>query len=253
MDGDIAPLTELAEIARRSGCRLMVDEAHATGCIGPGGRGSVAAAGLTGEVDVVMGTLGKALGGYGAYICGSRELTDYLVNAARPFIFSTALPPSVAAAAIAALDLISARPKRVERLRSNATALRDGLEAEGLRTGASETQIVPVIVGEADHAIALTERLLDLGILAQAVRPPTVPAGTCRLRLTAMATHRVGELRKAAKVIGNAARELGVATRGGGEATVPGIQVPEEATSLPVPVAGPEPAVDVRAPLREAA
>jgi 8-amino-7-oxononanoate synthase len=210
MDGDVAPLAELSTLARRHDCRLMVDEAHATGCIGPEGRGSVAAAGLSGQVDVVMGTLGKALGSYGAYICGSRELVDYLVNSARPFIFSTALPPPVVAAGSAALELLVERPKRVERLAANATALREGLQEQGLATGTSQTQIVPVMIGEAGDAIALTERLLELGVFAQAVRPPTVPPGTCRLRLCAMATHRVGDLRKAARLIGKAARELGL-------------------------------------------
>ncbi len=214
MDGDLAPLPELAELAKRHRCRLMVDEAHATGCIGPGGRGSVAAAGLTEEVDVIIGTLGKALGGYGAYVCGSRRLTDYLLNTARPFIFSTALPPPVVAAASAALELLGRRPRRVKRLRANAAALREGLRAEGLEVGGEETQIVPVIVGEADAAMALCERLLERGVFAQAIRPPTVPPGTCRLRLTAMSTHRVGDLRKAARLIGRTARELGLRGRG---------------------------------------
>ncbi|MGH2956273.1 MAG: 8-amino-7-oxononanoate synthase [Solirubrobacterales bacterium] len=214
MDGDLAPLPELAELAERHRCRLMVDEAHATGCVGPGGRGSVAAAGVTGRVDVVMGTLGKALGGYGAYVCGSRELTEYLLNAARPFIFSTALPPPVVAAAAAALDLLAERPRRVERLQANAAALRDGLRQEGLEPLGANTQIVPLLVGEADDAMALTERLLERGIFGQAIRPPTVPPGTCRLRLTAMATHRIAELRRAARLIGEAARELGVAGTG---------------------------------------
>jgi 8-amino-7-oxononanoate synthase len=210
MDGDIAPLGELSILARRHRCRLMVDEAHATGCIGPGGRGAVAAAGLTGEVDVIVGTLGKALGGYGAYVCGSREMTDFLVNSARPFIFSTAPPPPAVAAASAALELLAERPRRVDRLRANAAALRAGLRSEGLEPAGSETQIVPLVVGEADHAMALCERLLEDGVFAQAIRPPTVPPGTCRLRLTVMATHRVADLRRAARLIGTAARELGL-------------------------------------------
>jgi glycine C-acetyltransferase/8-amino-7-oxononanoate synthase len=213
MDGDLAPLAELAELAERHRCRLMVDEAHATGCVGPEGRGSVAAAGVGDRVDLVMGTLGKALGGYGAYVCASSELTDYLVNVSRPFIFSTALPPSVVAGAQAALELLLERPKRVERLAANAAALRQALAAEGLATGPSRTQIVPVHVGEAETAMALCERALEQGVFAQAIRPPTVPPGTCRLRLTAMATHKVGELRRAAGVIGGAARELGVTGR----------------------------------------
>ena len=212
MDGDIAPLAEISELSGRHRCRLMVDEAHGTGCVGPGGRGAVAAAGLEDEVDVVMGTLGKALGGYGAYVCGSAELVSYLINAARPFIFSTALPPPVVAAAGAALALLAERPARVDKLAANATALRDGLRDEGLAVGPSETQIVPVMVGSANDAMALCERALEQGVFAQAIRPPTVPHGTSRLRMTAMATHKVGELRRAAKVIGEAARELGLTT-----------------------------------------
>jgi glycine C-acetyltransferase/8-amino-7-oxononanoate synthase len=210
MDGDIAPLPELHELARRHDARLLVDEAHGTGAIGPGGRGSVAAAGLSGEVDVVIGTLGKALGGYGAYVCASTEITEFLLNTARPFIFSTALPPSAVAAASAALDLLAARPKRVERLAANAAALRDALAEEGLEVGDSQTQIVPVIVGDAESAMTLCERAIERGVFAQAIRPPTVPEGTCRLRLTAMATHRVAELRKAAKIIGTAAADMGI-------------------------------------------
>ena len=210
MDGDIAPLAELSALAGRHGCRLMVDEAHATGCLGPGGSGSVAAAGLTGEVDLIVGTLGKALGSYGAYICGSRELTDFLINTARPFIFSTAPPPPAVAAASAALELLAESTKRVERLRSNAAVLRDGIGDEGLEPTGSETQIVPLVIGEAGDAMALCERLLEHGIFAQAIRPPTVPAGTCRLRLTVMATHRVADLRHAARTVGTVARELGL-------------------------------------------
>jgi len=214
MDGDLAPVAALLEQARRHGARLMIDEAHATGAIGPGGRGTAAAAGVAEEVDVLVGTLGKALGGYGAYACGSAELADYLVNTARPFIFSTGLAPPCAAAASAALEVISSQPKRLERLRHNAEALRETLRSEGLELGDSESQIIPVIVGEAEEAMALCERALERGVFAQAIRPPTVPAGTCRLRLTAMSTHRVGELRKAAEVIGAAARELNISGEG---------------------------------------
>ena len=213
MDGDVAPLPELATLARRHRCRLMVDEAHATGCLGRGGRGSVAAAGLSEEVDVIVGTLGKALGGYGAYVCGSRALVDLLLNSARPFIFSTAPPPPVVAAASAALEVLVEHPDRVERLRSNAAALRANLRVEGLEPIGSDTQIVPLIVGGADDAMAVCERLLEAGVFAQAIRPPTVPAGTCRLRLTAMATHRLDDLRWAAQLIGAAIRETRPALR----------------------------------------
>ncbi|HET8976146.1 MAG TPA: 8-amino-7-oxononanoate synthase [Solirubrobacterales bacterium] len=213
MDGDIAPLPELADLSRRHRCRLMVDEAHGTGCIGPEGRGAVAAAGVGDQVDVVMGTLGKALGSYGAYVCGSQQLVEYLVNVSRPFIYSTALPPSVVAAASAALELIAERPGRVERLAANADALRAGLREEGFDVPDHGTQIVPLIVRGADDAMALCERALEHGVFAQAIRPPTVPRGTSRLRMTAIATHRVADLRRAARVIGEAARELGLAPR----------------------------------------
>jgi 8-amino-7-oxononanoate synthase len=220
MDGDVAPLPELLRLARDHGCRLMVDEAHATGALGPGGRGSVAAAGLSGEVDVVMGTLGKTLGSYGAYICASRETVDYLVNAARPFIFSTAPPPPVVAAALAALELLESEPQRVKRLQANANTLRESLGDEGLRVGSSETQIVPVEVGDAERTMELCERALAQGVFAQGIRPPTVPKGSCRLRFTVMATHGEDELRRAAKQVGAAAREMGVATAPGGAIAV---------------------------------
>jgi glycine C-acetyltransferase/8-amino-7-oxononanoate synthase len=214
MDGDVAPLAGLVELARRHGCLLAVDEAHATGALGPGGRGSVAAAGLEHEVDVVIGTLGKALGSYGAYVCGSTELIELLVNTARPFIFSTALPPPSTGAALAALELLVERPGLVEQLRRNAAVLREGLDAQGLNTGGSRTQIVPVMVGDPRRAMALCERALEGGVFAQAVRPPTVPPGSSRLRLTAMANHSTDELRLAARVIGSAARKLGIARPG---------------------------------------
>jgi glycine C-acetyltransferase/8-amino-7-oxononanoate synthase len=210
MDGDLAPLGELARLARDHGCRLMVDEAHATGAVGPGGRGSVAAAGLSGEVDVVMGTLGKALGSYGAYVCASHELIEYLLNTARSFIFSTALPPSSVAASLAALELLESHPHRVERLAENAATLRTALAAEGLAVGDSSTQIVPVEVGDAAQTMELCEWVLERGVFVQGIRPPTVPEGRSRLRFTVMATHRADELERAAKLVGEAARELGI-------------------------------------------
>jgi 8-amino-7-oxononanoate synthase len=211
MDGDLAPLPGLADLARRHGCRLMVDEAHATGAVGPGGRGSVAAAGLGGEVDVVVGTLGKALGSYGAYVCATAETVDLLVNCARPFIFSTAPPPPAVGAATAALSLLEAEPERVERLQANAAVLREALAAEGLPAGRSRTQIVPVEVGAAEPTMDLCERLLDGGVFAQGIRPPTVPPGSSRLRFTVMSTHTAADLERAAKKAGIAARALGLA------------------------------------------
>jgi 8-amino-7-oxononanoate synthase len=210
MDGDVAPLPELLELARRHGARLMVDEAHATGAIGPGGRGAAAAAGLSGEVDVVVGTLGKALGSYGAYVCASAETVDYLVNRARPFIFSTAPPPPAVGAARAALGVLEAEPERVERLAANARTLREGLAAEGLIASASISQIVPICVGEAEPTMDLCERALERGVFAQGIRPPTVPEGSSRLRFTVMATHEPEELRQAAHQVGEAAREIGL-------------------------------------------
>jgi glycine C-acetyltransferase/8-amino-7-oxononanoate synthase len=210
MDGDIAPLEQLLELSRRHRCRLMVDEAHATGALGPGGRGSVAAAGLSGEVDLVVGTLGKALGSYGAYVCAGRELTDYLLNTARSFVFSTAPPPPAIGAGLAALELLESHPDRVERLRANASTLRAALGAEELEVGSSETQIVPVEVGDATRTMELSERLLEHGVFAQGIRPPTVPKGSSRLRLTVMSTHRGDELKQAAKLVGATARELGI-------------------------------------------
>jgi len=210
MDGDVAPLPGLVELARRHGCRLLIDEAHATGAIGPGGRGTVAAAGLGDEVDVVIGTLGKALGSYGAYACASAETVDFLLNAARPFVFSTAPPPPSVAAATAALELVTRQ--RVERLQENAARFRAALAAEGLDAGRSQTQIVPLEVGAAEPTMALCERLLARGVFAQGIRPPTVPEGSSRLRFTVMASHRAAELEGAAKLVGAAAREAGFLT-----------------------------------------
>jgi glycine C-acetyltransferase/8-amino-7-oxononanoate synthase len=212
MDGDIAPLPGLLELARRHGCRLMVDEAHATGAIGPGGRGSVAAAELSGEVDLIVGTLGKALGSYGAYVCADTETTDFLLNTARPFIFSTAPPPPTVAAAGAALELLRSEPRLVEQLQANAATLRSALAAEGLQAGRSRTQIVPIEAGDTAHTMELCERILERGVFAQGIRPPTVPEGSSRLRFTVMATHQANELERAAKLVGVAARELGLLT-----------------------------------------
>ncbi len=212
MDGDVAPLGALLELARRHGCRLMVDEAHATGAVGPGGRGSVSAAGLSGEVDVVVGTLGKALGSYGAYICAGAETVELLINTARPFIFSTAPPPPALGAAAMALELLEAEPERVEQLRAAADTLRAALVAEGLAPTRSSTQIVPVEVGDAETTMELSERALERGVFAQGIRPPTVPEGTSRLRFTVMATHSAEELARAAREVGAAAREVGLLT-----------------------------------------
>ncbi len=213
MDGDVAPLVELVELAREHGARTIVDEAHATGVLGPGGRGAIAQAELEGEVDIVIGTLGKALGSYGAYACARRETIRYLINTARPLIFSTAPPPPAIAGALAALELLEERPHRVQRLRSNARVLRRALHAEGVAVEDAEMHIVPVIVGDERDAVNLCEAALTRGVFAQAIRPPTVAPGTSRLRLAVMASHTSEELREAAHVIGAAARELGLDLR----------------------------------------
>ncbi len=207
MDGDVAPLAGIVELARRHGARVVVDEAHGIGAVGPGGRGAVAAAGLEGEVDVLVGTLGKAIGSYGAYACCDETTARYLVNTARTLIFSTALPPPAVAAALAALELLRSEPERVERLVRNARTLRLALAETGLLApGEGESHIVPVVLGSAEAAVAVSERALEQGVFAQAIRPPTVPEGTSRLRLAAMATHTESELREAALVIAAAQR-----------------------------------------------
>jgi glycine C-acetyltransferase/8-amino-7-oxononanoate synthase len=210
MDGDVAPLEEILEVARAHDARLVVDEAHATGSLGPGGRGAVAEAGLEGEIDVVIGTLGKALGSYGAYACADAEMVRYLINTARPMIFSTAPAPPAIAGALAALELLESQPQRVQRLRSNASALRRALAAEGFPVADTEMQIVPLVVGEERAAMRLCQAAIERGVFAQAIRPPTVPPGTSRLRLAAMASHTASELQMAAGVLGSAARELGL-------------------------------------------
>jgi 8-amino-7-oxononanoate synthase len=202
MDGDIAPLEEIVELAQRFDARVMVDEAHGTGALGPGGRGAVADAGLEDEVDVVVGTLGKALGSYGAYVCCDAAMARYLVNTARTLIFSTALPPPAVAAAMAALELLREQPRRVEKLQRNGEILRGALAEQGMPVpAASETQIVPLILGDPREAVAASERALGRGVFAQAVRPPTVPAGGSRLRLSVMASHTKTELREAARIL----------------------------------------------------
>jgi 8-amino-7-oxononanoate synthase len=201
MDGDVAPLAQIVELAQRYDTRVMVDEAHGTGAFGPEGRGAVAAAGLEDEVDLIVGTLGKALGSYGAYVCCDAALSKYLINTARTLIFSTALSPPAVAAAMAALGLRREQPRRVEKLQRNGGVLREALREEGLPVPDGETQIVPVIVGAAAAAVRASERALERGVFAQAIRPPTVPEGTSRLRLAVMASHTKSELRDAAKVI----------------------------------------------------
>ncbi len=194
MDGDLAPLDRIVDLARRYDCLVMVDEAHATGVLGPGGKGAVEHFGLEGRIPVVMGTLSKAVGSFGAYCCGSAELTEFLIHKARSFIYTTALPPAVAAAAYAGVDIIEKEPQRRERLWANTRFVLKGLRELGFDTGSSETPIIPVILGEAQTASDFALHLLDAGILISAIRPPTVPEHTARLRITVMATHAQQDL-----------------------------------------------------------
>jgi glycine C-acetyltransferase len=212
MDGDLAPLAELVDLKREFDALLMVDDAHGTGVLGTGGRGSAELCGVEDGIDVQMGTLGKALGGFGAYVAASRELVDYLVNRARSFIFSTSLPPAVLAAALAALDLADS-PEGARRravLADNAVRFRGLLAAAGFDTMGSVTQIVPVRIGAAEPTMTFTRLLLEEGVFVQGIRPPTVPAGNCRLRCTLMATHTEEDLAEAAAAILRVGRRLGI-------------------------------------------
>jgi 8-amino-7-oxononanoate synthase len=209
MDGDVAPLAEIVELARRHDVRVAVDEAHGTGCLGPDGRGAVAEAGVEDEVDVVIGTLGKALGAYGAFVACDEDMAQLLVNSARPFIFSTAPPPPAVAGALAALELLDEQPQRVEKLQANADALREELARERFEVSGSTTQIVPLVIGDAKQAMRICELAIERGVFAQAIRPPTVPEGTSRLRLAVMASHSRAELREAAQMLARAALQAG--------------------------------------------
>jgi 8-amino-7-oxononanoate synthase len=210
MDGDVAPLAEIVQLARAYDARVVVDEAHATGALGEGGRGAIAQAGLQGEVDVLVGTLGKALGSYGAYVCASARMTEYLLNTARALIFSTAPSPPSVAGALAALELLEEDPRLVVGLREAAHALRVALAGEGFAVKEGDMHIVPLVVGDAGDAMRLCEGALERGVYAQAIRPPTVAEGTSRLRLAVMATHTAEELREGARVLAEAARAVGL-------------------------------------------
>lgn len=200
MDGDEAPLIGIAELAERYGAMVMVDEAHATGICGANGAGVVAKLGLGARVTVQMGTLGKALGGFGAYVAGSAALRELLINRCRSFIFTTALPPAVMAMALAAIELVQRQPERRETLWANQRYFSDGLRASGFDVGASASPILPLIIGDAGKCMRLSEGLLEKGIFAQGIRPPTVPPGTSRLRVTVMASHTREHLDRALAV-----------------------------------------------------
>ena len=202
MDGDIAPLPDLVMLAERYDAVLMVDDAHGTGVLGNRGRGTVEHFGLEGRVPVQMGTLGKALGSFGAYIAGDRGLTTYLLNTARSYIFSTSLPPAVCAASMAALEIIDQEPWRRDRLWQNRERFASGLISQGIGTGASATPIIPVAAGGADRALRAAGALFAAGIYAAAIRPPSVPEGGSRIRTTVTAAHSSTDIDQALAAFG---------------------------------------------------
>jgi len=212
MDGDIAPLAELAELKSSYDALLMVDDAHGCGVLGGQGRGCAELLGVRDRIDVHVGTFGKALGSFGAYAALSAELRDLLVNRARSFIFSTSLPPGVLAASIAALQLVQAMEGQIlrERLHDNTTFFREQLTRSGFDVGDGTTQIVPIMSGDAHLTMTFSEQLLEQGLFVQGIRPPTVPAGACRLRCTVMATHSTDDLAGAVERITAIGKRLGV-------------------------------------------
>ncbi len=189
MDGDIAPLDRIVALAREYDCLVMVDEAHALGVMGKSGKGLAEHFGVEDKIDIQMGALSKAAGSFGAYCCGSKELADFLVNKARSFIYTTALPPSVAAASKKAVEIIRDEPALRHKLWANTDYFRKAVAAMGFNTLSSQTPIIPIVVGEPAVAVEFSKRLLEEGIFVSAIRPPTVPVHTARLRLTVMATH----------------------------------------------------------------
>ncbi len=194
MDGDLAPLPGLVALARRHDAILVIDEAHATGVLGADGGGALSHFGLDSEGLIVVGTLSKALGSAGGFVAANATVIDYLLNRSRPFIFNTALPPASVGAALAALDVVAAEPERRENLADLAACLREGLAAAGHPATTSETQIVPLVLGPAEAALAAERALREAGVLAKAIRPPTVPEGTARIRFNLMATHTVDDV-----------------------------------------------------------
>ncbi len=194
MDGDLAPLPELYQAAEQAGATVVVDDAHGTGVMGRDGRGTVEHYGMEGRAIVQMGTLSKALGGMGGFVAGSRDFIEYLVNRARPFIYTTALPPAMAAAAVAALDVIEAEPERRARLWRLRDRLHEGLRRIGFDTLDSHSPIIPLLIGDADQALSLSDHLLAHGVYAPAIRPPTVPAGASRIRLSVTAGHTPAQI-----------------------------------------------------------
>jgi glycine C-acetyltransferase len=210
MDGDLGALPGLCDLADEFGCIMMVDDAHASGVFGRHGRGTVDHFDLHGRVDVQVGTLSKAIGALGGYVAGSRALIEFLYHRARPFLFSTSHPPSVAATCIAALDVLESEPQWMQQLWDNARFFKDGLQALGFDTGVSESPITPVIVGDAALAMRLSDRLFEEGVFAQGIGFPTVAKGKARVRTIVTATHTRGELQFALDCFKRVGSELGI-------------------------------------------
>jgi glycine C-acetyltransferase len=210
MDGDLGPLPELCDLADEYGCIMMVDDAHASGVFGRAGRGTVDHFGMHGRVDVQVGTLSKALGALGGYVAGSSALIEFLYHRARPFLFSTSHPPSVAATCIAALDVLETEPHWMERLWSNTRFFKSGLEALGFNIGISESPITPVLVGDGALAMTLSDKLFESGVFAQGIGFPTVPQGKARVRTIVTATHTEDELQFALDGFKRVGAELGI-------------------------------------------
>ena len=205
MDGDIAPLAELVELKCRYDALLMIDEAHATGVLGENGRGAAELAGVEGQIDVTVGTLSKALGSLGGFVSGRQELIDTITNTARAYIYTTALPPALCAAACEALRIVQTQPHRRTRLLELAGGLRRRLKQAGFDTGDSVSQIIPIAIGPAAQAMRISRQLLEEGFLVPAIRPPTVPRGSSRLRVSLCATHEPADLERFVAALSEAA------------------------------------------------
>ncbi|HTC37068.1 MAG TPA: glycine C-acetyltransferase [Bryobacteraceae bacterium] len=210
MDGDIGPLPALVEIAERHGAIMMIDDAHSSGVLGRNGRGTVDHFGLHGRVDVQVGTLSKAIGVLGGYVCGSADLIEFLYHRARPFLFSTSHPPAVAAACLAAFDILEQEPERIEKLWANTRYFKGMLASAGFDTGASETPITPILVGEAKTAHAYSAALFENGLLATGIGFPTVPEGRARIRTIVTATHTREMLDRAAEILTRVAKKMDI-------------------------------------------
>jgi len=208
MDGDITPLPQLVELAEKYGCIMMIDDAHSSGVLGRSGRGTVDHFDLHGRVDIQVGTLSKAIGALGGYVCSDRETIEYLYQRARPFLFSTSHPPSVAATCIAAFEVLEEEPQLIEELWSNTDFFKEGLKKLGFNTGMSETPITPVIVGDAALAHQFSRELFQAGVFAQGIGYPTVPQGKARIRTIVTATHTQDELSQALEIMEKVAKRL---------------------------------------------